>query len=309
MPSARPGALEGVTVAEPSPVEPAGIPQLVIIRGAKKGRVLPLDGDSLLLTRRQGPGALHDPEVSSRHAEVIKTPAGFLVRDLKSTNGTYVNGRSVQEAILAPGDEVVVGRTVLRWEAAQAEIAPPAPRPAEARRGGDAMAGAWSPTREFDPRPGSPRAGATTLTGPWAQLAGVEATPLIMEEDRAPLSDVRGFELLELAATGMDLKVPHGTSVILEVIEGPEKGRVVTFTKGEMNIGRYGTDIVIKDSDISRLHAIVYVFGQDQIFIRDMQSTNGTFVNGVRVRFARVQSGDTLVLGRSLIHLVVRWAV
>lgn len=284
--------------------EAVASPQLVIIRGAKKGRVLPVEGDSLLLTRRHGPGALHDPEVSGRHAEVIRTPAGHLIRDLKSTNGTYLNGRSVQEAILSPGDELVVGRTVLRWESGQKEVSEPSgPPPVR-----EAQPGAWAPTLEFDPRPDSPRAASTTLTGPWAQLAGVEATPLIMEEDRAPLSDVRGFELLDIAATGLEMKVPHGTSVILEVIEGPEKGRVVTFTKGEMTLGRYGTDIVIKDSDISRLHAIMYVFGQDQIFIRDMQSTNGTFVNGVRVRFARVQSGDTLVLGRSLVHLVVRWA-
>lgn len=274
-------------------------PRFVVLRGRKKGRLVPVEGGALVLTRRTGAGAMNDPEVSSRHAEVVKTPAGYLIRDLQSTNGTFVNGRSIQEAILASGDEVVVGRTVLRWEAGVdrgPELSPPRPE----------RLGMWAPTMELDPRQESRRSARNMAAGPWAQLAGIEATPLIIEDTRAPLSDVEGYELMDVNATGLPLKVPPRVQVILEIVEGPEKGRVVTFTRGEVTIGRYGTDVVVKDSDISRAHATIYVFGQDQIFIRDLKSTNGTFVNGVRVRFSKVQSGDTVVVGRSLIHLIVR---
>lgn len=272
-------------------------PRLIIIRGARKGEVIPFEGEPITLARSKGEGALLDREVSSRHAEVVQTPAGVLLRDLRSTNGTFLNGRSIQEALLAPGDEIVVGRTLLRWESGSTRRE----EPGESSR----ALGVWAPTVEFDPKKLG-KSGAGSSAGPWAQVAEIDESPIVIEEGRSPLSDVRGYELFDISAAGLGLKVPQRCTMMLEVVEGPEKGRVVTFTKGELSLGRYGTDVVIKDSDISRLHSIIYAFGQDQIFIRDMKSTNGTFVNGVRIRFSRVQSGDTVVVGRSLVHLVVR---
>jgi len=60
---------------------------------------------------------LADPEASRRHAEVIRTPEAFAVRDLGSTNGTLVNGMRITEHKLSDGDEIKVGTTVLRFEA------------------------------------------------------------------------------------------------------------------------------------------------------------------------------------------------
>ncbi len=48
--------------------------------------------------------------VSRAHASLRRTPAGALeIRDLGSTNGTWVNGWRVERAVLAPGDQVVLG--------------------------------------------------------------------------------------------------------------------------------------------------------------------------------------------------------
>ena len=62
---------------------------------------------------------LSDPNVSRRHAEVARVGAGpeAMVRDLQSTNGTRVNGVPVTEQVLADGDEITVGTTVLRYHA------------------------------------------------------------------------------------------------------------------------------------------------------------------------------------------------
>lgn len=269
-------------------------PHFVILQGSSPGRILPVDGPALILARNKGPGALHDPEVSSKHAEVVNTPAGFLLRDLKSTNGTFVGGQPVQEAILSHGDEILVGRTVLRWENEQPlEVAPPV-RPASPR----------NPTREL--RPGNRENVGAAPAGPWVQAAGLDDSPVLIEEPSVILFDDRGHELIEIGEAGLHLKTPWRTSVSLEVVEGPEKGRTLTFERGEAAVGRYGTDMVLRDSDVSRRHSEFVVFGSDQIFVRDLGSTNGTFVNGVRVRFSRVQSGDTVVMGRSLIHVIVR---
>jgi len=63
--------------------------------------------------------AVGDPNVSRRHAEIRRAEDGVSVvlRDLRSTNGTRVNGVPVQDHVLADGDEVSVGTTVLRYEA------------------------------------------------------------------------------------------------------------------------------------------------------------------------------------------------
>jgi pSer/pThr/pTyr-binding forkhead associated (FHA) protein len=60
---------------------------------------------------------LGDPNVSRRHAEIRRHGSEVVVVDLQSTNGTRVNGIPVREQLLADGDEVSVGTTVLRFEA------------------------------------------------------------------------------------------------------------------------------------------------------------------------------------------------
>jgi hypothetical protein len=59
---------------------------------------------------------LSDPNVSRRHAEVRRQGNDVVVADLRSTNGTRVNGVPVNETALADRDEISVGSTALRFE-------------------------------------------------------------------------------------------------------------------------------------------------------------------------------------------------
>ena len=64
--------------------------------------------------------------VSKHHARLTFRDSRFVVTDLKSTNGTYVNGRKIAQAtIVREGDKIYVGDFVLRVEAAQAVAPPP----------------------------------------------------------------------------------------------------------------------------------------------------------------------------------------
>ncbi len=65
-------------------------------------------------------------DVSRRHCEIEIGSAGAIVRDLGSSNGTYVNGRRVAEAALNPGDRLTVGPVVfvLQIDGRPAEIRP-----------------------------------------------------------------------------------------------------------------------------------------------------------------------------------------
>jgi Protein of unknown function (DUF3662)/FHA domain len=60
---------------------------------------------------------INDPNVSRHHAEIRPQGAGFMVVDLRSTNGTRVNGVRVSERALQDGDEVAFGNTRMRFEA------------------------------------------------------------------------------------------------------------------------------------------------------------------------------------------------
>ena len=59
---------------------------------------------------------LSDPNVSRRHAEVRRQGGDVVVADLRSTNGTRVNGVAVRERVLQDGDEITVGTTTIRFE-------------------------------------------------------------------------------------------------------------------------------------------------------------------------------------------------
>jgi hypothetical protein len=59
---------------------------------------------------------LNDQNVSRRHAEIRRSGSDIVVADLRSTNGTKVNGAPVTERVLEDGDDITVGTTTLRFE-------------------------------------------------------------------------------------------------------------------------------------------------------------------------------------------------
>jgi len=85
------------------------------IEGVEK--VIPLTEPEYLIGRnRESTIQLHDLGVSSFHARIYRGPEGYAVEDLKSRNGTWVNGARVLHAVLTSGDRVHVGQTDLIYE-------------------------------------------------------------------------------------------------------------------------------------------------------------------------------------------------
>ena len=75
-----------------------------------------LDKDVATIGRlKESDIVLSDPGASRRHAEIRRTPDGYVLVDLGSTNGTMVNERSVSEQPLSEGDRITIGRTVLEF--------------------------------------------------------------------------------------------------------------------------------------------------------------------------------------------------
>lgn len=102
-----------------------------------------------------------------------------------------------------------------------------------------------------------------------------------------------------------DLRLPPGLSPVLEVVAGPDAGKVFRFQRGNVSIGRRTGEVPLSDGEVSRHHAVIEVFGREMMFLRDLGSTNGTYHNGRRVAMARVRGGDHLGCGRTVLRLVV----
>ena len=87
----------------------------------------------------------------------------------------------------------------------------------------------------------------------------------------------------------------------LVVRVGDFAGTHYELARGETLIGRNaGTDISLSDEGISREHALIlYDEDSDCFGVEDLQSTNGTQVNGKRVRSVTLQHGDELRIGRT----------
>ena len=93
--------------------------------------------------------------VSKQHAKLALKDGRFIVSDLKSTNGTWVNGKKISSAtILREGDKVYVGDFVLRVEGASEVSGAPIPVDLASA---EAVA-METPSRSFDPPAFAPRA-------------------------------------------------------------------------------------------------------------------------------------------------------
>ena len=92
---------------------------LFVIQGRDQGTRFQLEDAVHTLGRTQTNSIrLHDTEVSREHAELVQEGDGFVLRDLGSSNGSFVNGRLVTEQRLQTGDQVQLGRSLLLYTGA-----------------------------------------------------------------------------------------------------------------------------------------------------------------------------------------------
>lgn len=109
----------GTTVADVGPIEPAQRPSdsdterdvLVIVRGPSAGSQIELVGEEMQAGRSPEMAIfLDDITVSREHAAFAHTQSGWLLKDLGSLNGTYVNRDRIDSVQLANGDEIQIGK-------------------------------------------------------------------------------------------------------------------------------------------------------------------------------------------------------
>lgn len=89
-----------------------------------KGKAGPVAGQEFILEDKEyliGRGStadiiIQDPGVSRRHARLIPYKDSFIIEDLNSFNGTFINGKRIQTHLLKPKDTIIISRTTLVFE-------------------------------------------------------------------------------------------------------------------------------------------------------------------------------------------------
>jgi len=241
------------------------------------GREYVIAGASLVFGREAGCDVVvSGKDVSRRHAEIVQTPKGYLLVD-QSTNGTFVNEERVEgQRILARTDVIRLGEEQFRFyaEAAPATAtAPPSPGPAA------------SPPQAAPPAP-SP--------GPQPVGGSGQAAPPPGASDRLRAT-VHGLEAYvppsPRSATG-------GSLATFLVRSGGLIGQRLAVKTPVVNIGRADyNDLVVPDPSVSTSHAKLQRREGVWVLV-DLDSTNGTFVDGERVKGeAPLAPGATVRLG------------
>ena len=98
---------------------------------------------------------------------------------------------------------------------------------------------------------------------------------------------------------------PGGRSFVLRFISGKYQGGEFPIAADkQILIGRSSDlDMVLVEDMVSRKHARIAMQGE-QIWIEDLGSTNGTFVNGEKIKRARLKEGDRVLIGTSILKVI-----
>jgi pSer/pThr/pTyr-binding forkhead associated (FHA) protein len=95
----------------------------------------------------------------------------------------------------------------------------------------------------------------------------------------------------------------HGSLKITRCPDGRAVGRVEPLRGAVLKLGRdVACPIALNDPDVSRTHAVL-ALSEDGLRIADLQSTNGTMVNGVRIAGeVLLKTGDTILVGATVLQ-------
>jgi two-component system cell cycle response regulator len=112
----------------------------------------------------------------------------------------------------------------------------------------------------------------------------------------------------EITLLGDDAKakeLPPGIMVLLRVLEGQEVGKGYQVNKVPVSLGRDALcDVSINDTRMSRQHAMLFYYSPN-FYLKDLGSTNGTFVNDKRIKQSAIVNGDHIKVGSTVLELIV----
>lgn len=136
------------------------------------------------------------------------------------------------------------------------------------------------------PVPTAPPPAPTPAPAPRPAMTGdtqTRRTPLHALQQARPQAEIGSSTLTggDLHERGL-IELPKDKRFSLAVIQGAATGQIFQISKSRTTMGRSEADIVLDDPEASRQHAVVEFVGEHAI-LRDLGSTNGTFVDSERI--------------------------
>ena len=127
------------------------------------------------------------------------------------------------------------------------------------------------------------------------RVGGVQVRSWLEDIDSSDSAEQAEFtQPIEIQRTRRPQQVQTAT---LTVVAGSQNGQRYNLPAGRARMGRgLENEIVIEDARVSRNHAEIYPRGNEW-YLRDLGSTNGTYVNGYGIRERALESGDRVSLG------------
>jgi ABC-type multidrug transport system ATPase subunit/ABC-type multidrug transport system permease subunit len=266
------------------------------------------------------------PQVSGRHARIARFDGRYVLEDLNSTNGTSLNGQQIARAEIEPGDRVGLGSYQFVFDAEIARRLEPAAKQElqelQATQALQAVSPAGAPSNSQQARSiviGREADADIVLDAPQISRHHCKLTPtqsgwrvedlgaangtfvnerfnrvdeaFVTDDDvlflgsyRFPVSRVREF-----------IDTDH-ESVSAGQVGLPLDKEIVTIGRGPEN------DVVLDGPQVSRNHARI-VRTDDAVFLEDIGSANGTFIDGEKVDRVALEPGQTISFGSYAIRL------
>lgn len=102
-----------------------------------------------------------------------------------------------------------------------------------------------------------------------------------------------------------DEKIPVTIKAIVEILTGKNAGTQFNITQKLTTIGRAGdVDIKIEDDTLSRCHAAI-TYNNMEFRIRDLDSANGTILNGSEVKEYALRNNDKVIVGETMLRFTI----
>jgi hypothetical protein len=232
--------------------------------GAMAGKAIPLkSGQSVTIGRAAGRAEFaqaHDTFMSGVHFAVECGASGCRVVDRKSSNGTFLNGAKIQDAILANGDEIKAGQTVFHVKiVADEKLAgmtmpqPGAPPPAR------------TPPRAAEPPAESPRPSAPPRRAEESARIAEERPPARMPERREEAEARSSAPAVEQRPPKAKQEIPAAEPPAKSerpVVEEPPKPREIPRPSVEAERPRADANVARGvDVDDTRIFTLIVPFG------------------------------------------------
>jgi type III secretion system YscD/HrpQ family protein len=232
---------------------------------------------------------LDDSTVSRKHAEIAKTPEGFSLKNLSTTNALLVNDEEIRGShLLLEGDRIQIGHEHFTFSEQDFPENATVVSPKKISKKGayDDIFGELE-----EPQPPAPR---EELEHTEADVPKETPYDTIFEDTDEPLP------LNLLSPAPLMIKVISGPNAGAEF--GIEKGHSYTLGK-DPNV----CEVAFQDLSVSRTHARLSVTADGIIEIEDLGSKNGTVINGVAITEKRaITPQDIVSLGTTVFLLIDR---